>query len=415
MYSGVDPKPGPRFDCTAPNAVPHITSPHEKGPALTTRRSSHTRMATGAIAAVTTALALVAATGCDAITSAGGDGEGETHSVEEGFHVGLLLPDLYTARYEAFDHPYFEEALEDQCPACELSYANADGEVDEQQTQAQAMLTDGIDILVLDAVDAEAAAGTVNEASSQGVPVLAYDRLAEGGVDAYVSFDNHRVGQVQGESLLAALEKEGTAGDGQIVMVNGSPTDPNAAEFKAGAHEVLDGQEEIGQEYDTPDWSPEEATTQMEGAITSLGADEITGVLAANDGMASGVIAALQSAGISTGDLPPVTGQDAELAGIQRIVAGEQYMTVYKAIRPQAELAAQITVDLATGSDLQPGEHTLTQLEDGSGEEIESVLLEPVALTLDNIDDTVVSDGFYTVEEICEGEYADTEYCQEAL
>ncbi|WP_017610389.1 ABC transporter substrate-binding protein [Nocardiopsis xinjiangensis] len=367
------------------------------------------------LAAVTAALALVTATGCQSITSGGGEEEGEVHSVEEGFHVGLLLPDLFTARYEAFDYPYFEEALGEQCPNCEFSYANADGEVDEQQTQAQAMLTDGIDVLVLDAVDAEAAAGTVNEASSQGVPVLAYDRLAEGGVDAYVSFDNHRVGQVQGESLLAAIEEEGTTGEGQIVMVNGSPTDPNAADFKAGAHEVLDGQIEIGQEYDTPDWSPEEATTQMEGAITSLGADEITGVLAANDGMASGVIAALQSAGVATEDLPPVTGQDAELAGIQRIVAGEQYMTVYKEIRPQAELAAQVTVDLATGSDIEPGEHSLAQLEDGSGEEIDSVLLEPVALTIDNIDDTVVSDGFYTVEEICEGEYADTDYCQEAL
>lgn len=372
-------------------------------------------MVSSGLAAVTTALALAAATGCGAITSGTGEEAGDVHSVEEGFHVGLLLPDLYTARYEAFDYPYFEEALEEQCPNCEFSYANADGEVDEQQTQAQAMLTDGIDVLVLDAVDAEAAAGTVNEASSQGVPVLAYDRLAEGGVDAYVSFDNHRVGQVQGESLLAAIEEEGATGDGRIVMVNGSPTDPNAAEFKAGAHEVLDGQIEIGQEYDTPDWSPEEATTQMEGAITALGADEIVGVLAANDGMASGVIAALQSAGVATEDLPPVTGQDAELAGIQRIVAGEQYMTVYKEIRPQAELAAQVTVDLATGSDIDPGEHTLTQLEDGSGEEIESVLLEPVALTIDEIDDTVVSDGVYTVEEICEGEYADTDYCQETL
>src|SRR5699024_1760526 len=183
-------------------------------------------------------------------------------------------------------------------PNCEFSYANADGEVDEQQTQAQAMLTDGVDVLVLDAVDAEAAAGSVNQAKRQGVPVVAYDRLAEGGVGVYVSFDNHRVSQVQGESLLAAIEQEGTTGEGQIVMLNGSPTDPSAADFKAGAHEILDEQVEIGQEYDTPDWSPEEATTQMEAAITALGADEIVGVLAANDGMASGAVAALRSAGV---------------------------------------------------------------------------------------------------------------------
>ncbi len=381
---------------------------------MKTRRSATRRTFTSGIAAAAAALAL-AATGCGSITSGGDDAEGETHSLEDGFHVGLLLPDLYTARYEAFDYPYFEAALEEKCPNCEFSYANADGDVDEQQTQAQAMLTDGVDILVLDAVDAAAAAGAVNEAKSQGIPVVAYDRLAEGGVDAYVSFDNHRVGQVQAESLLEALEAEGTTGDGQIVMVNGSPTDPNAADFKAGAHEIFEGQIEIGQEYDTPDWSPEEATTQMEGAITALGEDEIVGVYAANDGMASGVIAALRSAGVSVADLPPVTGQDAELAGIQRIIAGEQYMTVYKEILPQAELAASMAVALATGEELEGGDYTLTEMEDGSGEVVDAILLEPVAVTVENIGDTVVSDGFYTIEEICTDDYADTDFCQEAL
>ncbi|GAB3725287.1 substrate-binding domain-containing protein [Nocardiopsis nanhaiensis] len=380
---------------------------------MNTKRSATRRSVTGGIAAVTAALAL-AATGCDAITSGGDDAGGETHTLEEGFHVGLLLPDLYTARYEAFDYPFFEAALEEQCPNCELSYANADGEVDEQQTQAQAMLTDEVDILVLDAVDAAASSGTVNEATNQGVPVIAYDRLAEGGVDSYISFDNHRVGQVQAESLLEALEINGEAGDGEIVMVNGSPTDPNAADFKAGAHEILDGQIDVGQEYDTPDWSPEEATTQMEAAITAMGVDEISGVYAANDGMASGVIAALRSAGVSVDDLPPVTGQDAELAGIQRIISGEQYMTVYKEIQPQAELAAAMAIALATGEEVEAGEHTVTEMEDGAGETVEAHLLEPVAVTEENIGDTVVSDGFYTIEEICTDDYADTDFCEDA-
>ncbi len=364
--------------------------------------------------AVTTAVLTLTITGCAAITSGGGDAEGEEHTLEEGFHVGLLLPDLYMERYESFDRPYFESALEDLCPNCEFSYANADGEVDEQQTQVQAMLTDGVDVLVLDAVDAEAAAGSVNQAKSQGVPVVAYDRLAEGGVDVYVSFDNHRVGQVQGESLLEAIEQEGTTGEGQIVMLNGSPTDPNAADFKAGAHEILDEQVEIGQEYDTPDWSPEEATTQMEAAITALGADEIVGVLAANDGMASGAVAALRSAGVGPEDLPPITGQDAELAGIQRIIAGEQYMTVYKAIRPEAELAAEMVVALATGEDLDTSDHEVTEMEDAAGESVDAVLLEPTAVTLDNIGDTVLSDGYHTLEDICTEDYVDTEFCQEA-
>ncbi|MEE2047322.1 substrate-binding domain-containing protein, partial [Nocardiopsis tropica] len=191
---------------------------------MSTRRFAPHRRAAAGLAA-TAALALLAS-GCAGLTTTGGEGEQETQSVEEGFHVGLLLPELQTARYEAFDKPYFEEALNELCPECELSYANADQDVDEQQTQAQAMLTDGVDVLVLDAVDSAAAAGTVNEARSQGVPVVAYDRLAEGGVDMYVSFDNFRVGQVQGEALLAALEEDGNE-DGQIVMSNGSPTDPN--------------------------------------------------------------------------------------------------------------------------------------------------------------------------------------------
>ncbi|ASU59301.1 MULTISPECIES: sugar ABC transporter substrate-binding protein [Nocardiopsis] len=380
---------------------------------MNARRFTPRHTAAG-FAAAGAALALLVS-GCGSLTTTGGEAEQETHTVEEGFHVGLLLPDLHTARYEAFDRPFFEEAMGELCPNCEISYANADQSVSEQQTQAQAMLTDGVDVLVLDPVDAAAAAGTVNEAKSQGVPVIAYDRLAEGGADMYVSFDNNRVGQVQAESLLEALEEEGTTGDGSIVVMHGSPTDPNAASFKAGAMGVFEDQIDVGQEFDTPEWSPDEANAQMEGAITSLGLDEITGVYAANDGIASGVISALRSAGVSVEDLPPVTGQDAELAGIQRIIAGEQYMTVYKAIQPEAQVAAAMAVGLATGEDPELGEHTLTEVEDGGGETVPAVLLEPIAVTAENVGDTVVSDGIYSIEEICTDDYADTDFCQEAL
>ncbi|MFL1379014.1 MULTISPECIES: ABC transporter substrate-binding protein [unclassified Nocardiopsis] len=377
-------------------------------------RTARQRTVAGGFAAAGAALTLLVS-GCGSLTTSGENAERETHTIEEGFHVGLLLPELQTARYEAFDKPFFEEALNELCPNCELSYANADQDVDEQQTQAQAMLTEGVDVLVLDAVDSAAAAGTVSEAQAQGVPVVAYDRLAQGGVDMYVSFDNRRVGQVQAEALIAALEERGTAGDGQIVMINGSPTDPNAADFKAGAHEIFDGQIEIGQEFDTPDWSPDQANAQMEGAITALGVDEIIGVYSANDGMASGIISALRSAGVDVDDLPPVTGQDAELAGIQRIIAGEQYMTVYKAIKPEAQIAAAMAVALATGTDPELGEYSLTDVEDANGEKVPAVLLDPIAVTEENVGDTVVSDGIYTIEEICTADYADTEFCQEAL
>ncbi|KII00358.1 ABC transporter substrate-binding protein [Streptomonospora alba] len=365
------------------------------------------RAAVGAAAALS-----LLATGCGATTDGASSGEGDTASVEEGFKVGLLLPETKTARYEEFDKPYFQEGLKELCEKCELLYQNADQETSKQQSQAEALLTQGVDVLVLDAVDAESASGIVKNAKSQGVPVVAYDRLAEGGVDYYVSFDNRRVGEVQGQSLLQALDQDGGGEDSQIVMINGSPTDPNATLFKKGAHDVLDGQVKIAKEYDTPEWNPDEAQTEMEQAITAVGADNIDGVYSANDGMAAGVVAALKSAGVD--ELPPITGQDAEIAGIQRIVAGEQYMTVYKAIRPEAEVAAEMAVAAATGENYEGnGDHGLTKVEDGNGNEIKSVLIDPIPVTVDDIEDTVISDGFYTVEEICTDRYADTDFCKD--
>ncbi|QVQ52402.1 substrate-binding domain-containing protein [Spiractinospora alimapuensis] len=349
------------------------------------------------------------ATGCGATTT--GDGGDESSAdVEEGFTIGLLLPDEHTARYEAFDYPYFEEAVGDLCPACEVNYQNAAQDTDRQQSQVEAMLTEGIEVMVLDAVDAAGAGTMVQQAKDQGVPVVAYDRLAEGGVDTYVSFDNVRVGEVQGEALLERLEEDDSVDDGQVVVMHGSPTDPNASNFKEGALSVLADAVDIGQEYDTPEWSPDQAQEQMDAAITAIGADDIVGVYAANDGLAGGAIAALQSGGVT--DLPPVTGQDAELAGIQRIVAEEQYMTVYKAIRPEADTAAEMAVALATGEEYS-GEHEMTEVEDGEGNAVQAVLLDPIPVTLDNVMDTVVEDGFYTVEDICADAYADTDFCAE--
>ncbi|GLU48994.1 sugar ABC transporter substrate-binding protein [Nocardiopsis ansamitocini] len=351
--------------------------------------------------------------GCGATTTGGAAGEGGDASVEEGFTIGLLLPESKTARYEKFDKPYFEEAVAELCPNCDVAYQNADQDTAKQQSQAEAMLTEGVNVLVLDAVDAEAAGGIVQQAKGQNVPVVAYDRLAQGGVDYYVSFDNKTVGTVQGESLLEGIEEAGATGEGEIVMINGSPTDPNAADFKAGAHEALDGQVEIGAEYDTPDWSNDKAQQQMEQAITSIGVENISGVYSANDGMAGGIIAALKSAGVD--EMPPITGQDAELAGIQRIISGDQYMTVYKAIRPEAQVAAEMAIAAATGGEYDGGgEYTVTEATDGGGETVPAVLLPAVAVTVDNIEDTIIADGLYTVEEICTSAYADTDLCKSA-
>ncbi|MFB7900661.1 substrate-binding domain-containing protein, partial [Streptomyces xiamenensis] len=159
-----------------------------------------------------------------------------------------------------------------------------------QNSQVDTMITNKVDVLIIDAVDSKAIAGSVKKAKDAGIPVVSYDRLAEGPIDAYTSFDNEEVGKVQGKALLEALGDK--AKDGQIVMMNGSVTDPNAKLFKSGAHSELDGKVNVGKEYDTVEWKPENATANMAAALSALGKDKVVGVYSANDGMAGGIIAA---------------------------------------------------------------------------------------------------------------------------
>ena len=315
--------------------------------------------------------------------------------------IALLLPESKTTRYETFDRPLMEAKLKELCPKCTVLYQNADQDPAKQVSQAEAMLTQGVKVLILDAVDAKAAEGMVNNAKGKNVPVIAYDRLASGPVDYYVSFDNKKVGEVQGQALLDALTKGGDPKRGQVVMINGSPTDPNAADFKAGAHSVLDGKVNIGKEYDTPDWSPDKAQQEMEQAITAVGKDKIIGVYAANDGTGGGAIAAMKGAGFSP--IPFTTGQDAELAAIQRILAGQQGMTVYKAIKPEAETAAAMAIAAATG---KPFSGQSTVMKNNGSKDVPSVLLTPVSVTKETVKDTVLKDGFYKAAQICTADFA---------
>jgi len=316
--------------------------------------------------------------------------------------VALLLPENKTARYEAADRPIFTSALRRFCPNCKLIYSNAEEDAAKQQSQAEAAITNGADVLVLDAVDAKAAASIVTRAKQSDIDVVSYDRLVQNAdVDYYISFDNRTVGRLQATSLVDKLRSDGRTGS--IVMINGAPTDNNAKLFKEGAHSVIDSSGfKVAKEYDTPQWSPDRAQTEMDQAITALGRDGFVGVYAANDGTGGGAIAAMKSAGIDPATRP-TTGQDAELAGIQRIVIGDQYMTVYKAYKPEATQAAQLAVALLNGqtsSDL-----TNRQVNNGQ-KSISSVILTPVAVTQRNISDTVVRDGLYTVRQICTSAYA---------
>ncbi|MFJ5772754.1 sugar ABC transporter substrate-binding protein [Streptomyces sp. NPDC093094] len=359
--------------------------------------NAHLRRAAVAIAASAMAVSLAACGSAD--EADGGSSTQSAAAKGDDIKVGILLPENQTARYEKFDRPLIEKKIKELTNGkATIDYNNAKQDANLQAQQVDTMITNKVDVLILDAVDAKAIKNSVQKAVDAGIKVVAYDRLAEGPISAYTSFDNVQVGKTQGEALLAELGDK--AKSGQIVMMNGSVTDPNAAKFKEGAHSVLDGKVKIGKEYDTKEWKPENANANMEAAISALGKDKIVGVYSANDGMAGGIITALNAAGI--GGIP-VTGQDAELAAVQRIVAGEQFMSVYKPYAPEAEAAAAMAVALAKGEDL--GAVAKDKVSSDSAKDVPSVLVPVTSLTQDNVNDTVIKDGVYTAAEICTGKY----------
>jgi D-xylose transport system substrate-binding protein len=342
-----------------------------------------------------TTAAAAATTGADTTgTSAAGSGKAVT--------VSLLLPETKTTRYEAHDRPRFEEKLKAECPDCKLLYSNANQDATKQQAQAEAAITNGADVIVLDAVDGKSAATIVNRAKQADVPVVAYDRLiSDAPIASYVSFDNIKVGQAQAQAL---LDKIGDPAGKSIVMINGAPTDASAGDYKKGAHSVLDKSGvKIAKEYDTPDWSPDKAQREMEQAITALGKDGFAGIYAANDGTAGGAIAALEGAGIPPSS-KPITGQDAEVTAVQRILSGDQYMTIYLQIKAEAEAAAELA--LAAARDEAPPAGLINAKVDNGMEEVPSVLLDPTPVTKDTVKETIVADGFLTAKDLCTPAYA---------
>lgn len=352
-------------------------------------------------------LALIAAGGLIVLSVVAAGCGGSSSS---GPKIALLLPESKTSRYEAHDRPEFKAKVEEICEECEIIYSNANQSTSEQQSQGEAAITQGADVLVLDAVDATAVGSVVKKANEEEIPVVSYDRLILGSpIDYYISFDNEKVGELQAETLSKKLAEEGSP-KGPIVMINGSPTDPNAGQFKAGAQKVFGSEGvTVAKEYDTPDWSPDQAQNEMEQAITALGKNGFAATYAANDGTAGGAIAAMKSAGIEPKS-KPTTGQDAELEAIQRILAEEQFMTVYKAIEPEANAAAEIALALAEGEEIPKG--LVNGKINNEAEDVPSVLLEPVAVTKENINDTIVKDGFWNAAEICTAPYKKA--CEEA-
>lgn len=311
-----------------------------------------------------------------------------------GFTIGLLLPDTHTPRWGSADRPLIERKVMELCPGCTVMYANASADVATQQKQVDSMMANGVRVLILDPVDYEAMHTSVVKAHDAHIPVVSYDRLAEGPVSAYASYDSVQIGRLQAQALLRAMGH--TVRDPQIVMMNGDPSDPNTAALEKGALSVLKGKVRIGRSFYTAGWIPQNAFSNMSAALAELGPDGINGVLSANDGLAFGIVAAMRAQGVQP--TPPVTGQDANLASVQRIVEGKQYVTVYKSFVSEADAAAEMAVALGRGEGI--GSIAKDRVTNDTGT-VPAALGTPVPVTLGTIKQTLVKDGVYTVGQIC--------------
>ncbi len=350
------------------------------------------------------------------LAACGGDSGGET--AEEGGEaegggeglIAVLLPDTASSdRWENFDLPAFAAAFEEAglVEGEDYTIQNAEGDPSTQQTQAEQALTQGASVIVLTNLDSGSGAAIHDAAKQADAAVIDYDRLTlEGQADYYVSFNNVRVGELQGETLVQCVEDAGIE-DPNFAMLRGSPDDNNATLFAEGANSVLEPMEEEGwtrvADEAVPDWDNAEAQTIFEQMLTSNN-NEIDAVLAANDGLGNAAIVALEAQGLA-GEVP-VTGQDATVQGLQNIALGTQCMTVYKPVPLEAQAAADAALALRSGEEPESDGTT-----DNGTAEVPSRLLEPIAITADNLSQPV-EDEFVAAEDICTGDAAETEFCQ---
>jgi D-xylose transport system substrate-binding protein len=318
-------------------------------------------------------------------------------------YVGVILPDSKSsARWETADRKYLTEAF--TAAGVKYDIQNAQGDKNQFQTIADQMLTEGVNVLMIVNLDSGTGAAVLSKAKKQGVATIDYDRLTLGGsADYYVSFDGVKVGELQGQGLVKCLT-DMNAQKPVIAELNGSPTDNNATLFKTGYDSVLKpkydaGDYTKGPDQSVPDWDNTQAGTIFEQMMTSTGG-KINGVLAANDGLGNAVIAVLKKNHLN-GKIP-VTGQDATVQGLQNILAGDQCMTVYKAIKKEADESSKLAIALAKG---QHPTTTQTARDTQLNKDVPAVLAIPVAIYKNNIMD-VINDGYVSKTDLCTGSFA---------
>jgi ABC-type xylose transport system, periplasmic component len=303
--------------------------------------------------------------------------------------IGFAMDSLKEERWQKDRDIFLAKAKELNA---NVRVTEADGDASIQISQAEELISQGVNVLVIIPVNGEASSEIVKKAHEAGVKVLSYDRLIKNSdLDYYISFDNEKVGELQGEALMKAVP------NGNIAYVGGSPTDNNALLFRKGSMEAISGglnsnQLHVVMDKYSTDWKPDEAYKNVKEMLAT-NKDNIKGIICANDGTASGAIQALKEVGLD-GKIP-VTGQDADLGALQRIAEGKQLMTVYKPVQAIAQKAVEMAVNIAENKPVETG----STVANGS-KNVNSLLLKPIVVTKDNIKDTVVKDGWQTESDI---------------
>jgi D-xylose transport system substrate-binding protein len=369
-----------------------------------------------------------------------GGGQAATGGGEEGGSIWVLLPDTASSdRWEKDDRRFFGEAFEaaDLKEGDDFTIVNAEGDAATQQSQAEQAIADGASVIVLTSLDTGSGATIIDQAKEADVQVVEYDRFNTGGSGgaAYVSFDNVKVGEAMAEAVEPAIDALNLS-PARVVELNGGEEDNNSFLFKQGYDATVKERVDAGDwklvaDQFVPGWDNADAQTLMEQILVDNN-NGVDAVFAANDGLANSVINALEGAGIGP---VPLSGQDATQAGIQNVLLGKQTVSVYKPIQDEAGVAAAIALALRSGDDItEAAESYKSELPSGGsdvsviGIEAESgepsdqtegdgivpyVALVPIGVTVDNVADTVIADGFRTVEEVCTGDVASTEFCQQ--
>jgi putative multiple sugar transport system substrate-binding protein len=322
--------------------------------------------------------------------------------------VGVAMPTKELQRWNQ-DGENIKKQLEDAGYDVELQYA--ENKVDLQVSQIENMITKGVKVLVIASIDGEALKKVLSDAAEEDIQVIAYDRLikSSGDVDYYATFDNYKVGQIQGEFIVEALGLEGGAGPFNMEAFGGSPDDNNAFVFNQGAMDTLQPYIDNGQlvvnsgqldmsEIAIQGWKPEGAQARMDNLLTAFYADKkLDVVLSPNDSLAQGIVASLKAAGYGDGEMPVLTGQDCDTTNVKMIIAGEQSMSIFKDTRVLAEKTVEMVDAIMKGETVPVND---TSSYDNGVKVVPSYLCDPVFADINNYEALLVDSGYYTADQL---------------